>query len=186
MKHIKIFQTNEEYQTYLENTTYYPNMCLVRDTGEITISNRIYTVDLNNQWRLSTTVANPDAEAYEGVYESFSNKGVNNSAAIMYIDINYYDSFKFYIRSDAEGNYDYVMVSQLDKTIDGSTSYSDTTLVKAYTRGSQSSGTAISNYKLVEFTGIGGGSHRITIVYRKDSSSNSGTDQGYILIPKQQ
>jgi hypothetical protein len=78
------------------------------------------------------------------------------------------------------------MVSQLDQTINNNSSYSDTTLVKAHTRGYQQSGTALTNYRLVEFTGIDGGEHRITVVYRKDSSAASGDDKGYILIPKNQ
>lgn len=59
-------------------------------------------------------------------------------------------------------------------------------IIKAHTRNKQTSGTAISNYALVEFTGIDKGEHRITIIYRKDSSSASGDDRGYILIPKEQ
>ena len=101
----------------------------------------------------------------------------------MYIDIDGYTNFKLYIRSYAESNYDYVMVSQLDKTLTYSSSYSDTTLVKAHTRGNQQSGTALSNYTLVEFTNIDGGAHTIQIIYRKDSSSHSGDDRGYVLIP---
>ena len=104
----------------------------------------------------------------------------------MYIDIFGYTTFKLYIRSYAEGGYDYVMVSQLDKDITGSTTYSDTTLVKAHTKGNQQGGTAISSYTLVEFTGIDKGEHRITIVYRKDSSQDSNDDRGYVLIPKDQ
>ena len=146
-----------------------------------------YTLDLNDgQWELSTTLANPDSSIYDGVYQSVKSKGVNNGFDTMYIDIMGYNTFNLYIRSYAEGNYDYVMVSQLDKTITGSTSYSDTTLVKAHTRGKQSSSTAISGYTLVEFTGINSGGHRITVVYRKDSSSNSNDDRGYVLIPKEQ
>lgn len=145
-----------------------------------------YVIDLNGQWQESTTIPNPDVVLYDGVYESFSNKGTDNSGAVMYIDIFEYETFQLYIRSYAESNYDYVMVSQLDQTIDYNTSYSNTTLVKAHTRGNQKGGTSISNYTLVEFTGIGQGSHRITIVYRKDGSSSSGDDRGYVLIPKKQ
>jgi hypothetical protein len=146
-----------------------------------------YTVDLNDgQWELTTAVANPDSTIYDGVYQSIKSKGVNNGYDTMYIDIVGCETFKLYIRSYAESNYDYVMVSQLDKTIIGSTSYSNTTLVKAHTRGNQKSGTAIVDYTLVEFTGIDGCEHRITVVYRKDSSSNSGDDRGYVLIPKEQ
>jgi hypothetical protein len=104
----------------------------------------------------------------------------------MFIDIFGYSTFKLYVRSNAESNYDYVMVSQLDQDLSHNTSYTNSTLVKYSTRGNQNAGTAISNYTLVEFTGIDNGEHRITIIYRKDSSSNSGTDQGYVLIPKAQ
>lgn len=143
-----------------------------------------YTIDLNNQWQKSTTVSNPDTTEYDGVYESFSNYNIASTAATMKITIDGYSSFKFYIRSYAESSCDYVMVSQLDQTIDNSTSYSNTTLVKAHTRVNQQPGTALSNYTPVEFTNIDGGKHVITVVYRKDSSVNSGTDKGYVLLPK--
>ena len=143
-----------------------------------------YTVNLNNAWQLSTTITNPDSTLYDGVYQSYANKGVHNSGDIMYIDIEGLESFKLYIRSYAESSWDYIMVSQLDKTLTYNSSYSDTSLVKAHTRGNQNSGTSINSYTLVEFTGIDGGKHRISIIYRKDSSSNSGDDRGYVLIPK--
>ena len=149
-------------------------------------SSGTYTVNLNSQWEKTTAVTNPDSSLYDGVYRSTSNYNVHNTAAIMYIDISGLTSFKLYIRSYAESSFDYVMVSQLDQTINNSTSYSNTSLVKAHTRGNQQSGTALSSYTLVEFTGIDGGSHRITVVYRKDSSANSGDDRGYVLIPKSQ
>ena len=145
-----------------------------------------YTVNLNSQWEATTAVPNPDSTLYDGVYRSSSNYNVNNGVAIMYITIKDCSSFKMYIRSYAESNYDYVMVSQLDQTINGNTSYSNTTLVKAHTRGNQQSSTALSNYTLVEFTGITSGEHTITVVYRKDSSVNNGDDRGYVLIEKLQ
>ena len=54
------------------------------------------------------------------------------------------------------------------------------------TKSNQQSGTAIGNYTLVEFSGIDKGLHTIQVMYRKNSSTNSGTDQGYLLIPKNQ
>ena len=109
----------------------------------------------------------------------FSNYNVNGGLATMYIDIDGYETFNLYIRSYAESNYDYVMVGALDTTPTTSSNY-------ANTKGVQNSGTAIGNYKLVTFSNIDGGAHRITIVYRKDASSHSGTDRGYVLIPKNQ
>jgi len=101
----------------------------------------------------------------------------------MTITIIGFTEFTCYIRSYAESNYDYVMIGQLDQAITGSTSYSNTTLVKAYTRGNQQSGTALSNYTKVTYSGIDGGEHTITVVYRKDSSVNSNDDRGYLLVP---
>ena len=136
-------------------------------------------------------IIDTDPETGDDIYQDFvlftnKNKGKHSSYSTMTIRINGYENFSFYIRSYAESSYDYVMVSQLDTQISSNTSYSNTTLVKAHTRGNQQYGTALSNYKLVEFTGIDGGEHRITVVYRKDGSSASGDDKGYILIPKNQ
>ena len=152
-------------------------------TGGGSSSSGTYTINLNGQWEKTTAVSNPDSTLYDGVYRSVSNYNVSGGVATMYINLTNCSTFKVYIRSYAESNYDYVMVSQLDQTIDGNTSYSNTTLVKAHTRGNQQSGTTLTSYTLVEFTGIGGGSHRITVVYRKDGSVNSGDDRGYVLIP---
>ena len=83
-----------------------------------------YTVSLNDNWRLSTTISNPDSNKYDGVYESYSNYKVANSCATLTITLTDIKSITLYIRSYAESNYDYVMVSQLDKTIDQNTYYS--------------------------------------------------------------
>lgn len=182
------FSQNTSYTDTVERTISFTYMGVTVTTTIIqdVWKDADYVVDLNNNWQLSTEITNPDSTVYEGVYESFSNKGKDSTAAIMYVDIVGYETFQLYIRSYAESSYDYVMVSQLDQTINNSSSYSDTTLVKAHTRAIQNSGTTIDKYKLVEFTGIDGGEHRITIVYRKDGSSYSGTDRGYVLIPKNQ
>lgn len=143
-----------------------------------------YTVELNENWRLSTSINNPDSSLYDGVYESFSNYNVNSGTATMTITLNNLDSFTLYIRSYAEANYDYVMVSQLDVEITGSTSYLYDAAVKAHTRTTQNSGTDIYSYIPVRYENIGGGEHTITIVYRKDEGGNSYDDRGYVLIDK--
>lgn len=135
-----------------------------------------YDVVLNNSWMMSTSVSNPDSSMYEGVYESYSNYHVDNASATMYIDIEGYNSFTFYVRSHAETTYDYVVVYELDST----------TQTKMSTNGKQNSGTSISSYTKVTYTNISTGPHRIKITYKKDSSQSSGTDRGYVLIPKNQ
>ena len=134
-----------------------------------------YTVSLNSQWRHSTTVPNPDTSLYDGVYESYSNYHVNGSTATMYIDIDGYETFEVYIRSNGESSFDYVRISALDSTTE-----------KASTHGQPSSTTSISGYTKVTYTGIDRGAHRITVTYRKDSSVHNNDDRGYVLIPKNQ
>lgn len=135
-----------------------------------------YSIDLQDQWRMSSAVKNPDSSLYDGVYESFSNYNVNSSSATCVITINEYSNFKFYIRSYGEGSYDYVNVYDLDGA----------NTIKATTKGKSNSGTTLSSYTLVEFTNLDGREHTIKIVYLKDSSGNSGTDRGYLMIPYNQ
>ena len=143
-----------------------------------------YSIDLNNQWQLSTSITNPDSSLYDGVYESFANKGVYSTAAICTITIKGYENFKLYIRSYGESCCDYVVVSNLDCALsNGTTSGSN---VKSTTIGKSTSSTAITSYTLVEFNGIDGNEHTIQVMYRKDGSASSGDDRGYLLIPKNQ
>ena len=138
-----------------------------------------YTVDLNSQWQESSK--NPDSSLYD-CYESFSNYHVSNANAIMYITITGYTEFSLYIRSYGESNYDYLVVGNLDAT-----SISRTTSgVKAHTCGNPQSGTTISSYTKVTFSGLDGGEHKIPILYGKDGSSDTGDDKGYIIIEKNQ
>ncbi|MBR0321670.1 MAG: hypothetical protein IIX08_04705, partial [Bacteroidales bacterium] len=141
-----------------------------------------YSVQLNPStygW-VQSTVSNPDASLYDGVYES-TNQGMSSTKSIMYIDIDGYDTFTFYVRSYAESQYDYVVVSNLDVDITSSTSG-----FKMTTSGNQQSGTSLSSYTEVTFTNIGGGQHRIMVAYKKDHSVDNGNDKGYVLIPKNQ
>lgn len=197
MKYLKKFQTNADYQAFKNSSDWItPNISVIKENTSgndfivvfepfvNTTTRGSYTVNLNGQWEATSAIPNPDSTLYDGVYRSSSNYNVNNGVSTMYIDISGYSEFTLYIRSYAESSFDYVMVSQLDQTITGSTSYSNTTLVKAHTRGIQKSGTTISDYTEVKYTNIDGGSHRITILYRKDSSSHSGDDRGYVLILK--
>ncbi len=143
------------------------------------------TVDTNSQWRISSTVANPDAALYDGVYESQYNYHAGGVTSYMYITIEGLEQFQFYVRSDAESIYDYVLVGELDATINNTTDVNSPS-VKFHTRGNQQSGTELSNYTLVKFDNIDKQKHTITIAYRKDSSTDVGADRGYVLIPKQQ
>lgn len=135
-----------------------------------------YIVNLNDQWRLSEEIPNPDPEQFDGVYESFSNWNVNDGIADMSIEIENYTDFTIYIRSNAESIYDCLDVYELDKEYTGN--------VYATTNNKQNQGTDIGAYQKVTFSNIPTGKHTIYIRYRKDGGVNSGTDRGYVLIPK--
>lgn len=182
-----VFPINESKTESISRTIQFTYLGVTASTTitQLPYPDQAFAVVLNDNWRLSTSITNPDPNLYDGVYESFSNYNINNGVAIMYIDIIGYSNFKLYIRSNAESSFDYMIISQLDQEINGNTSITSQ-LVKDHTSNRQSSGTDISNYRLVEYTDIDGGSHRITIVYRKDSSVNKGDDRGYVLIPKNQ
>lgn len=137
-----------------------------------------YSVNLNDQWRLSEEIPNPDTYAFDGVYESFSNWNVNSANADMSIEIENKNEFTIYIRSYGEAGYDYIQVYELDKEYTGN--------VYATTKDKSNSNTGIGAYQQVTFTNIPAGKHTIYIRYRKDSSGNKNADRGYVLIPKYQ
>lgn len=139
-----------------------------------------YTVNLHNDdWRLSPDIPNPDPDLYDGVYESYESWNQPNTIDFISIDIEGYNTFSIYVRSNGEGGYDYVSVYALDK-LSGSMD------VIFNTKNKANAGTDIGSYSLVTFTDIPEGPHTITLEYRKDGSGNSGTDRGYLLIPKRQ
>jgi hypothetical protein len=125
------FEQNTSYTDTIERTITFEFMG-VTATTTITQGVRVnnsYEIVLNNQWRLSETQSNPDSTLYDGVYESFSNKGVNNSTATMYLDLVGYTEFDVYIRSYAESSYDYVTISEPNASTE-----------KASTKSNQNSG----------------------------------------------
>lgn len=148
---------------------------------------KYYTVDLNDQWRVSETQANPDPNAYDGVYESNSNYNIHDSFSKMYVRLLGCTDFTLYIRcnTESESRYDYALAMDLDVDVT-TTPYYGSIGVKASTYGKSSAETGVADYVKVEYTGIDGGNHFICIVYRKDSVYSAGDDRGYLLIPKNQ
>ena len=114
------------------------------------------------------------------VYMS-NNKGADSSNAVMKLECLGYTELTIYIRSYAESSYDYTIASIANaSTYPTNSSSSDT---KAHTSGNQNSGTALSDYTAVTYTGLSD-NNIIYIVFRKDGSAASGDDRGYVLIPK--
>ena len=132
--------------------------------------------DLNNQWE-DTTSLNVNEHI---VLKSFSNYNIHNSVSRMRIYIYGYDSITFKIYSDGESNYDYTLIGNLDvdfSNVSSSVSES-TTGIKVSTKGKQKQWTDVA-YTITEPNV----EHFIDVLYRKDSSSNVGTDSGYVALP---
>lgn len=149
------------------------------------------TVDLNSQWQGSTSYGSLSSDtANYDFYESFGNHNVNNGKATMFITIGGYASFTFKVRnySKSEGDYDYVVVNNLDDTtvpswqpsVGSGTASSGKVY---YTNKSKSSNTTWYD---VTFNGLDKGEHIITVTYGKDGVMNDGDDRGYVAIPKKQ
>ena len=114
------------------------------------------------------------------VYMS-NNKGINSSNAVMKLECIGYTDLTVYIRSYAEGSYDYTIASTANAST-YPTVYNDST-AKAHTKGNQKPGTTFNDYTAVEYTGLKG-NDTIYIVFRKDSGGDNGDDTGYVLITK--
>ena len=145
------------------------------------------TENIHGSWVYTSSPASP----YSGyhTYQSNGSYNVNNGYDVMRIWFSgYKGTLTLYLRSNAETNYDYAMISQIDQVMSASrasssSTYSNTELIKAHTRGKQNSGTTASAYTTVSYTVPDNGSHFIDVVYRKDGSQHAGTDRGYVLLP---
>ena len=132
--------------------------------------------DLNNQWE-DTTSLTVDGHI---VLKSFSNYHDPNSVSRMRIHIYGYDSITFKIYSDGESRYDYTLIGNLDYDFSNvSSSVSNTTTgIKTTTIGNQKKWIDVA-YTITEPDV----EHFIDVLYRKDGSSDYGTDSGYVALP---
>ena len=131
--------------------------------------------DLNNQWE-ETTSLTVDGHI---VLKSFSNYHVAGSVARMRIYIYGYDSITFKIYSDGESRYDYALIGNLDVDFSNVSDVSDsTTGIKTTTISRQKQWIDVA-YTITEPNV----EHFIDVLYRKDSSFDTGSDSGYVALP---
>ena len=111
-------------------------------------------------------------------YYSSSNYHKQNTDSRMSFTIKGYSSFTFYIRSNAESSYDYVMVGSPNTVPTRDNHY-------ASTKSRQNSGTQLHSYTPVTFNNLSkSSSYTIYVVFTKDGTNDNGDDRGYVLIPK--
>jgi hypothetical protein len=95
----------------------------------------------------------------------------------MYFTISGYEEFTFYIRSNGESNFDYVMVGNLNSVPNTGYNYRNT-------YGKSNGNSSFNNYTPVTFSDLNKDqTYTIYVVYHKDGSNNYYSDRGYVLIP---
>ena len=175
--------TQTSSRSFTATVKYTPNGGTEK-TETVTVTQRgvtSYSVNLNNSWQNATSSANPDTELYEA-YMSQSNLG-NSSISTMSITVSGYTEFVVYIASDGEQTYDYLVVRNTQL----SNWNSPESNAIASTRYENNSGVpnSLDDYTRVSIP-LDGGQNTIYFQYGKDRNTSSGTDKGYILIPKNQ
>lgn len=144
-------------------------------------------VDLNSEWQESTSYGSISDIEYYDFYESFSNKGVDNSTATMFIKINGYTSFTFKVRNNSESDWDYVVVNNLDDISipTWQPNVGSGTASSGYVYYSNAGNSSNATWYDVTFDNLDGEEHTITITYGKDYIGSEYDDRGYVAIPKQ-
>ena len=152
-----------------------------------------FDTENSGRWIMDTT-KNPDKKTYT-CYKSNSNKGQNTSISKVKISFQGYTSLTFYIRSYAESNYDYTVISNLNATLPsysssaypgGTSTAVPTTYIKSHTRGkSTSSWSSTSYWTEVTYSRLSRDTtYTIEVGFVKDGSGHQNDDCGYILIPE--
>ena len=113
---------------------------------------------------------------------SSNNQGKVSTYAVSKITVNKAtDLLTVYIRSYAESDYDYTIISK-PNTQTYPTDYASG-YAKEHTHANQKSGSTLADYTKVEYHGLKQNDW-IYVVYRKDRSNDVGADTGYFLIPE--
>ena len=167
---------NKLIRSYINNynKSYIGDKLLYWNVNNYNEESLCYTYDLNNQWQYS-----PLSLDGHIVLESFSNYNQHSSVSRMRIYLNGCETFNFKYYSDGESNFDYTIIGKLDTDLSSlnSNDVTSTTYTQYTTKGKQ------KQWLDATFTIPNDGQeHFIDVVYRKDSSANSGADKGYIAF----
>lgn len=152
------------------------DIAITREAGSM----EVCAADLQSMWMRDNSLDLSGLIAFK----SQAHKGEHSSYDVVKVTFSGYSTFRCYIRSYAESNYDYTVVSVLNASSYPTASDSATAYPNANTKGNQQSGTALSNYTEVVFSGLTPSqTYFFYVVYRKDISQDSGNDEGYLLLP---
>lgn len=125
-----------------------------------------------NEWTEITDKSDSDY----GWYVSDMHESDGFTIAKINFRVNVKSDVDVYIKSRAESNYDYTLLSKLDVTLNQSDTYLITARVADTTRGRQ------NVERKYTFTDVEVGNHFVTVMYRKDSTTNENQDNGYFKV----
>ena len=148
-------------------TSKYNSNITATATINVTEEAQFYSINTNgSQWVDSGTTVDGHT-VYKSDAGSFN---INNGTSTAIITVAGYTTFKVYIRSYAEGGFDYTEAFAVDTTASRSKGL--------YTTKSKQSATVYTECTY----NLDGGIHTIQIMYSKDSSGNSNDDRGYFYV----
>lgn len=128
------------------------------------------TVDLNNGQWVDTGTTIDGHTVYKSDAGSYH---VNSGSSTCTVTVKGYNRATVYVRSYAEGNYDYVDVGPLDGTVTR-----DGQINVLSTKGKQSNTTYLSHTFEINDTNA----HTFQVMYSKDASGNNDDDRGYFYV----
>lgn len=141
--------------------------------GQVPITANVTIENIKGSWGESSKTMS----GYN-VYESKSSYNVNNGYDLAKVTFSGYPEFTFLYGSYGESSYDFVVISPLDYVKAQNWTNSSYRGSLLSTSGKQSSSAPNLSYTFTN----DGGEHFFYILYKKDSSVNSGADRGYIAF----
>ena len=165
-------KTDKKWYVKNDQNTYEEYGLIPKVTSLETLHKTTATVvDLNNSWQKSTYWS----KAGYDCYESYSNKGVDNSYSTMKVTIPPgMSTFDVIFGSYAESSYDFTLLSALDASKPTSNSSAGAVATSINKQNTQITYT----YNITDTSK----DHWFWVTYRKNGSNSLGTDRGYLLI----
>ena len=176
------FSLSTSYKNLLKSHLYNGENINVNNQNYYEVSNdklnvvekQIIITNVHGHWRKAETASK---DGYN-VFESNDSKGINNEYDLIKVEYVGITDFQFLYGSYAESSYDFTVIGDIDVDHSGWT-YSNMTGYK-YTSQSKSSSSAPN---LEGSFSTDASIHFFYVMYRKDGSSSTNNDRGYIAFP---
>lgn len=161
--------------TVTATSTYNPDISSSIDIECVYVT-RTYSVDLS-QWEVS----DKPSPTGDTMYQSFSNLHQSNEIAKTRINLRGFNKFVLYAMYSAERNYDYIIISKLNTSMDDIPYWNSSDVWQREEVQEHFYDFDQEVYKRVEYA-CTGGEDFIDILYGKDGSGDQLDDRGYFYV----